>query len=143
MENINKELSEDIQLLSKFGKLLSHPVRINIITMIAQSGNKLLENKLSVLDVAPNALEKHLDDLMNIGLVSIRKNEKKELYYYLEVEVYGQFRELFEKFFNTAWGMIYNRNINSNNNEADKLQNSKVQKEAISDKDLLSFIKST
>ena len=108
---LNKELAEDIQLLSKFGKLLSHPARIIIITMIARNGNKLPISLLDDLGYSPKSLKKHIEELTSIGLIYVRKNEHKEEIYALDLDVYSQLKEIFDKFFNTSWGLVQNKNI--------------------------------
>lgn len=143
---LNKELAEDIQLLSKFGKLLSHPARINIITMIARNGNKLPISLVKELGYSPKSTEKHIEELLNIGLIYIRKNERKEEIYALDLEVYSQFKELFDKFFNTSWGLIQNKNIKTTTIkilEETIIADKQPENEQTTDKDLISFIKST
>jgi DNA-binding MarR family transcriptional regulator len=104
MDNIlNKELAQDIQLLSKFGKLLSHPARIIIITMIARNGNKLPVALVNDLGYSPKSLNKHIEELTSIGLIYVRKNEHKNEIYSLDLDVYSQLKEIFDKFFNTSW----------------------------------------
>lgn len=153
--------SEELQLLSRFGRILSHISRVNILVLLFQNDNKVSKNYL--ISYVPKHLDKHIEDLQNMGLI-YEFEADNEIHYSVDMELYGQFKETFEKFLidgvrklqNAKVNMITQNDIIISTNEVitpsstsftNKIANNakKIEEQSfdknIHDSDLLSFIK--
>lgn len=102
--------SEELQLLSRFGKILSHISRVNVLVLIFQNDNKVSRSYL--LSFIPKHLDKHIEELQNMGLIYEFESDS-EINYSVDMELYGQLKETFEKFLIDGVKKLQNAKVNS------------------------------
>lgn len=91
--------TEELQLLVKFSKLLSHIARVNMLVHIFNNNNSASIAELK--SIATNNAEKHISELTYLGLIN-KKEVNGNLIYSIDSDVFSQFSAVLGNFLNQA-----------------------------------------
>lgn len=85
------KISDSIyQARAKIAKALAHWVRIKIVDLLAEEGEKCVCELTEALDASQSAISKHLSTLKQAGIIDSRK-EGLNVYYFLEAPCIVEF----------------------------------------------------
>lgn len=83
--------------ISRLSRVLGHPARISILLAIAERGNEVKGEIISVPDVAPSTVIQHLRELKKAGLVHGRIFGLNANYY-IDKEAISRLCHLYQEF---------------------------------------------
>jgi len=90
----------DLQELAKIAKVLSHPARLAILRLLAESKTCISGDIAEQLPLSRTTVSQHLQELKKIGLIQGEIDGLK-VCYCIDYEIFDKYEALFQTFFET------------------------------------------